>query len=122
MELTGIIKKINETQTFQSGFTKRELILLTTEQYPQSISIDFFKEKGDLLDSLNEGDQVLVGINILGKEWTNPQGETKYFNTITGWRIEKTNETISQQDTFKPPLQDDITDVFGNDDVSDLPF
>ncbi|MCL1656834.1 DUF3127 domain-containing protein [Elizabethkingia miricola] len=122
MELTGIIKKINKIQTFQSGFSKRELILLTSEQYPQPISIDFFKEKGNLLDSVKEGDQVKVGINLLGKEWTNPQGETKYFNTIVGWRIEKTDESSTPQDTFKPPIQDDITNVFGNNDDDDLPF
>ncbi|MCT4151389.1 DUF3127 domain-containing protein [Elizabethkingia anophelis] len=122
MELTGIIKKINETQTFQSGFTKRELIILTTEQYPQPISIDFFKEKGELLDSLNEGDQVKVGININGREWQAPDGQVRYFNSIVGWRIEKTNESNSQQDAFKPPLQDDIKNVFGNDDDDDLPF
>ncbi|ATL41829.1 DUF3127 domain-containing protein [Elizabethkingia bruuniana] len=121
MELIGIIKKINETQTFQSGFTKRELIILTTEQYPQPISIDFFKEKGELLDSLNEGDQVKVGININGREWQAPDGQVRYFNSIVGWRIEKTNESNNQQDTFKQPLQDTKDDLFG-DDSEDLPF
>jgi len=41
MELQGTVKKIFETQTFASGFQKRELILLTQEQYPQPISIEF---------------------------------------------------------------------------------
>ena len=33
MELQGTVKKIGETQTFASGFQKRELILLSDEQY-----------------------------------------------------------------------------------------
>ena len=41
MELQGTVKKIGETQTFASGFQKRELVLLTEEQYPQPIQIDF---------------------------------------------------------------------------------
>jgi hypothetical protein len=33
------------------------------------------------------GDEVEVGINLRGREWTSPQGEVKYFNTIQGWKI-----------------------------------
>ena len=33
MELQGTVKKIGETQTFASGFQKRELVLETDEQY-----------------------------------------------------------------------------------------
>jgi len=29
-----------------------------------------------------------VAINIRGREWTSPQGEIKYFNSIEAWRIE----------------------------------
>ena len=35
MELQGTVKKIFDTQTFASGFQKREMVLLTQEQYPQ---------------------------------------------------------------------------------------
>ena len=45
MELQGTIKKIFEIQTFPSGFQKREMILLTQEQYPQPVSIEFLSEK-----------------------------------------------------------------------------
>ncbi len=89
MELQGTIREITEIETFQSGFQRRSLILLTQEQYPQPISIEFLSDKIDLLSNLNKGQQVKVGINIRGREWTSPQGETKYFNSITGWRIEK---------------------------------
>ena len=58
MELQGTVKKIFETQTFASGFQKREMILLTQEQYPQPISIEFLSEKTNLLDSLKEGDNI----------------------------------------------------------------
>lgn len=41
MELIGSIKRIGKTETFASGFQKRELVLLTDDQYPQPISIEF---------------------------------------------------------------------------------
>ncbi len=44
MELVGTIKKIGEIQKFPSGFEKRELVIITEEQYPQPISIEFLKE------------------------------------------------------------------------------
>ena len=89
MELQGTLKKIFEIQTFQSGFQKREAVILTDEQYPQPVIIEFLSDKIDLLDKVKEGDKVKIGINIRGREWTNPQGEVKYFNSITAWKLEK---------------------------------
>jgi translation initiation factor IF-3 len=40
------------------------------------------------LDSFTEGQKVKVAINLRGREWVNPQGESVYFNTIQGWKIE----------------------------------
>ena len=126
MELQGTVKKIGETQTFASGFQKRELVLLTEEQYPQPIQIDFLSDKIDLLNNVSEGENVKIGINIRGKEWTNPQGEVKYFNSITGWRIEKvsgenTNTEAPQPNTFEKPAPITNDNPFGDED-QDLPF
>ena len=89
MEVLGVIKIIGEVQTFGNGFTKRELVVTTNEQYPQVISIDFLKDKCDLLNGYKVGQDVKVSINLGGREWINPQGEAKYFNSVTGWRVEK---------------------------------
>ena len=101
MELRGVIKKIGDLQDFPSGFQKRELVIVTEEQYPQPISIEFLKEKGDLLNQLNEGDKVNVSINIGGREWTSPQGDVKYFNSITGWKIEKSEGSTPAEPSGK---------------------
>ncbi|MCT3693456.1 DUF3127 domain-containing protein [Elizabethkingia miricola] len=89
MELTGIVKKKGEIQDFASGFQKIDLVLQTEEQYSQSILIEFSSDKIHLLSNVEFGDRVKIGINIRGREWTAPDGEVKYFNSITGWRIEK---------------------------------
>ncbi len=89
MEVSGRIKVIGQTQEFGSnGFRKRELVVTTAEQYPQTLLIEFTQNNTALLDSYNEGDEVLVQINLRGREWTNPQGEVKYFVSLNGWRIE----------------------------------
>lgn len=90
MEVTGRIKMIDETKAFgANGFRKREVVVTTDEQYPQHILIEFTQDKCDLLNNYHVGEPVKVSINLRGREWVNPQGETKYFNSIQGWRIEK---------------------------------
>lgn len=91
MELIGIVQEVKETEVLgQKGFKKRSLIIQTKEEYPQDISVDFVQAKVDLLDSIKQGDTVTVMINIKGNKWTNPKGETKYFTSIQGWKINKT--------------------------------
>ena len=88
MQIEGIVKVINPTQIVSASFKKRELVITTEEQYPQHVQIEFQQEKVEDLNSLQVGQKVKVSINIKGREWVSPQGETKYFNTITGWKID----------------------------------
>lgn len=109
MEIQGRIKQIFLSQTMgQNGFEKRDLVIITEDIYPQTIIIQFTQQRCDLLDSLQVGQRVKVYVNIRGREWTNPQGETKYFNTIEGWKIEviqTTNNVANQQPVQQPAAQ-----------------
>jgi hypothetical protein len=89
MEVSGIVKRIGGVQEVSAKFRKREIVVTTEEQYPQHISIEFVQDKTALLDGFQEGEKVSIGINIRGREWTSPQGEVKFFNTINGWKIDK---------------------------------
>lgn len=108
MEIQGRIKQIFPSQTMgQNGFEKRDLVITTEEQYPQTIIIQFTQQRCDLLNNLQVGQNVKVYINIRGREWTNPQGEIKYFNTIEGWKIEviQTTNVANQQPVQQAPQQ-----------------
>ena len=129
MELQGTVKKIFETQVFASGFQKREMVILTQEQYPQPISIEFLQEKVNLLDNVLEGEMVKIGINLRGREWTSPDGITKYFNSITGWRLEKVFDNNANQPTQAAPSPQQTPsgsstnqNPFADDEDDDLPF
>ena len=89
MEVIGKIKVVNPEQQVSASFRKRELVVTTEEQYPQHILVEFTQDKCDLLNNYSIGEAVKVSINLRGREWVNPQGETRYFNSIQGWRIEK---------------------------------
>ncbi|MFH4963528.1 DUF3127 domain-containing protein [Gaetbulibacter sp. M235] len=125
MEVQGRIKMVGETQTFGgNGFRKREIVITTDEQYPQHIMVEFVQDKCDLLNSYKVGQEVKVSINLRGREWVNPQGETKYFNSIQGWRIEALQ--AASTDTGLPPVPPmDAFEPAGDlneDDHDDLPF
>ena len=103
MQLKGIIKLIGETKTFgNNGFTKREVVIETEEQYKQKILIEFTKDKCDLVNNFTVGENVTIDINVLGREWVNPQGESKYFNAIQGWRIERQQFSGAQDQEQQP--------------------
>ncbi|BDT61573.1 MAG: hypothetical protein RDO_1010 [Flavobacteriales endosymbiont of Rhyzopertha dominica] len=87
--LIGKIKDIFNTQIFKNNFKKKSLILITEEQFPQNIIIDFIQDKIELLNNFKINDIVKIYINIKGKEWINNEGITKYINSIQGWKIEK---------------------------------
>ena len=84
LQLTGTIKVIFQTETYPSGFTKREFVVTTKEQYPQDVKFELVKDKTAILDSLREGQEVTVHFNLRGSEY---QG--KYFVSLQGWKVEK---------------------------------
>ena len=127
MEITGKIKWIDEVKTYGSnGFRKREIVITTQEQYPQNIIIEFVQDKCELLDSYQIGQDVRIGINLRGREWVNPEGQTKYFNSIQGWRIDQldqgtgNDESIPTQKPFETTELD--TNQNDNEEADDLPF
>ena len=115
MEVIGKIKVINPTQQVSATFKKREIVVSTDEQYVQHILIEFNQDKCDLLDKFKVGQSVKVGINLRGREWVNPQGETKYFNSIQGWSISSNVEQSANNIEVKEPVS-----VVADSD--DMPF
>ena len=106
MEIQGRIKTIFATETVgQNGFQKRDLVITTEEQYPNDIIIQFTQQRCDLLNNLKVGQNVRVHFNLRGREWTNQQGEVKYFNTIEGWKIELIQTTNIAQQYQQPQYQ-----------------
>jgi hypothetical protein len=89
-KLSGTLKVKNDTVQVSEKFSKREFVLTdASSMYPQDIMFQLTQDKCNLLDAVNVNDQVEVSFNLRGREWTSPQGEVRYFNTLDAWRIEK---------------------------------
>ena len=124
-KLTGVVKVVNDTVQVTEKFKKREFVITDeNDMYPQDISFQAAQDKCDMLDGIIEGQSVEVSFNLRGREWTSPQGEVKYFNTLDAWRIESVSENAqkpspsvqkSESEKVSAPV-----DGAGGDD--DLPF
>jgi hypothetical protein len=115
-ELTGKIKLIQEAMTFDSGFTKREMVVIVEDgRYPQEINLEFVQDKVALLDSLQVGQEVTVTFDIRGREYNG-----RYFNNLQGWKIATTGAETAltpEAQSFAPP------NYSSNDfDEGDIPF
>ena len=123
MEVQGSIKVIGEVQEISATFKKRELVVSTDEQYPQTLSIEFIQDKTDLLNKFEIGQNVKVGINLRGREWENPQTkEIKYFNSIQAWRIEKLSDDTIGEISSTLDNNFEKNDDSDNEVEDDLPF
>lgn len=124
MEVTGKVKVVSAEIQVSATFRKRELVVTTDEQYPQHIMIEFTQDKSDLLNNVAVGDAVKVSINLGGREWINPQGETKYFNSIRGWRIEKLQADTHAAQMPPMPAAQAFTPAtnLNEEEADDLPF
>lgn len=83
--ITGKLKLINETKTFDSGFQKREFVVTTDEKYTQDIKIQLTKENCSLLDSFQVGQDITVDYNVLGNEYNG-----NYYVNLQAWRVKAT--------------------------------
>jgi len=89
MQLTGKLKVKRDTLVVSDKFQKREFVLTDeSSQYPQDILFQLSQDKVTLIDKVQEGEVITAHFNLRGREWTNPQGEVKYFNTLDVWRVE----------------------------------
>lgn len=108
MEIRGIIKTIQEKQTISDKLSKQSFVVTTDEKYPQDIIIELINDNISLLSTHKVGSKVEVGINLRGREWVNPQGETKYFNSIQGWRVAQWLGGVSNSDQQPGREEDDF--------------
>tara|TARA_R110000772_G_C12995632_1_gene407555 strand:- start:214 stop:537 length:324 start_codon:yes stop_codon:yes gene_type:complete len=96
-KLTGQIKVKKETEVVSEKFSKREFVLTdSSSMYPQDISFQLTQDKCGLIDAFEVGATIEVSFNLRGREWVNPQGESKYFNSLEAWRLEAGSENEAQ--------------------------
>ncbi len=122
-EITGKLKVKGSTQVVSDKFSKRDLVIITEDQYPQFISLQLTQDKCALLDAYNVGDDLKVSFNLRGREWTAPDGVVKYFNSLEAWRLERgasSQPAANSSASASPASQEEVISSSAAND--DLPF
>jgi hypothetical protein len=105
----GEIIAIDEIIEFDSGFTKREFVIKSTDdgEYPQDIKFELVKDKTALVDKYKLGDKVTVHFNVRGREYNG-----KYYVNLVAWKLDgqglAANPVQQQSAAATTTPQDDI--------------
>lgn len=120
--LTGNVKVINDTQVVSEKFKKREIVVTDNSgQYPQDVLFQLTQERVDMADGLALNDAVNVSFFLRGREWTSPQGEIRYFNSLDIWKLEK-NTGSAPTPAGMTPTTSEKAESFTPEGDDDLPF
>ena len=129
MEIKGKIKNISETVQISERFRKREFVVeyASNPDYPQPLQFEMVQDRCELLDSFEVGQEVEIFFDLRGREWTNPQGQVKYFNTLQAWKLvsEQSSVTTSPTtpaQTTSAPAPNEKPGWLENESPDDLPF
>ena len=122
LELKGrLVQKLQkESGEGRNGrWEKQQFVIETQEQYPKKVCIVCWGDKISMLDSLNEGDQLNVAVNIESREYNN-----RWYTDVKAWRIER----VAGEDPAPGELPGDFNqelpppEIENTDTTDDLPF
>ena len=89
--VTGRLHAIFDAQQKTERFRVREFVLELSEnpRYPQYVQFQLTGDRCESIDGYSVGDEVTVEFSLRGREWQSPRGETRYFNSLDVWTIER---------------------------------
>ncbi len=83
MQITGIIRKIKDTEQVSESFCKREVwVHLADLKYPQVIPVEFTQTRAALLNGFSVDQEVTITFDFRGRVW-----QDKCFVTLNGFEI-----------------------------------
>jgi len=103
MEIKGTLEAIFETKEFKSGFKKREFVVNTGGDYPQSVKMEVVKDNIDKLDAIEVGTEVTCKIDIRGRLY-----EGNYYNNILAWAVNVGATTNTEKASEKKEVESDL--------------
>jgi len=117
-EMTGTVKVVMDLMTFDSGFTKREFVITTKDQYPQDVKFETIRDKTSLCDNLQPGQEATVYFDIRGNEY-----KDRYYVNLNAWRVQAAEGGGSAPPSQEAaaPIDTDVPESATGED-EDYPF
>ena len=114
----GRLILIGEIETFESGFSKRQIVI-DTGDYPQQVAFELVKDKANLIESYQIGDSMTVHFNLRGNEY-----KGRHYVNLQAWKLEgvKSADPATQHQYNPPSHQRTIAPSLQVDMQDDIPF
>lgn len=122
MVIEGKLHAKFDTQNVTESFRKREFVVEYVDNplYPQYVKFECTQDRCAMVDTINLGERVEVTFNLRGREWTNPEGEKKYFTSLEAWRLQRLDSAANAPANGNQPVYNMAE--LAADDSDDLPF
>lgn len=130
-DVRGKLHKMFDAKQITERFRKREFVveLADNPRYPQYVLFQLTGDRCEILDPFKVGDEVQLEFSLRGREWTSPQDEVKYFNSLDVWNVDKraagakkTGGGKKANDDAAPPSDDEPPHPADSMTEDDVPF
>lgn len=89
VEIKGVVYFKGEVELIGANQLKKQILVVqTNEEYPQKVPVEFMKDKVDLLQNIQVGQEVNINVNIRGNEYQDRYGVTRFGLSFQGWKFQ----------------------------------
>lgn len=119
--IKGEVVFVDEVREYgANGFRKHQVVVETGDgKWANPIPVEFIKDAIEQSKGLKKGEKVSIDARINGREWQGKDGVTKWFTSISGYKIQSeggtppaTNEPDSSSfdtlDEYDDGIEDDV--------------
>ncbi|MBP52529.1 MAG: hypothetical protein CMI27_05235 [Opitutae bacterium] len=92
--IKGEIKFVDEIREYgANGFKKHQVVVETGDgRWDNPVPVEFIKDAIEKSKDLEVGQKVTIDARVNGREWQGKDGVTKWFTSISGYRVETENK------------------------------
>ena len=88
--IKGEVKFVDEVREYgANGFKKHQVVVETGDgRWDNPIPVEFIKDTIQKSKDLEVGNKVTIEARINGREWQGKDGVTKWFTSISGYKVD----------------------------------
>ena len=117
--IKGEVKFVDEVREYgANGFKKHQVVVETGDgRWDNPIPVEFIKDTIQKSKDLEVGNKVTIEARINGREWQGKDGVTKWFTSISGYKVEVEGSTpsVPQADSSSYDTFDEYDDGVEDD-------
>ena len=83
-EVTGSLLRVEDAQTYGSGFIVRKFVIMDDASFPSPICFELIKDDTSKIDQFSPGDRLKVTFKLKGREWNG-----KYFTNLQAINVKR---------------------------------